>query len=485
MADSTYSIWEAHPAYTATVDDWVDARTAFAGAKTVKALGERYLPKLGGQSDDEYSKFKQRASYLPVVGRLIDSFEGLLFRRDPSLEAPEQLDEWTKDVDGSGKSLHEFARDLTRDQILLGRVGLLVDFPGIPDEAEAISIAEADELAFTPRLIKVSPEAAYNWRTDESGRLVEVRIEDVSEVYDPETFEIDTIHFVRVLQLVNLEGRLVYRQRLYKGETQDNTRATETAVRPTGKPELISEVIPMINGEPLNFIPFWFVDGNDVERGPIQDVVDLSFHWYRLDADHQHGLHMVGLPTPWVTGVQTDEESVPNVIGPATIWALPNPDSKVGFLQIDAGGLASLEKEKTAIEGRMASLGARFLAPEKRAAESGEALGIRNRGETSALASVALDLSDALTNAIKVAARWSNVDEADVSYTISRDFDPGRLGPQDIRELVAAHVAGVLPIDELLMQFKRGEILPEDADIEDVKERIAEGSLDPLRTGLE
>lgn len=483
VAGSTFSIWDSHPDFVSAREDWTDARIALKGAKSVKASGERYLPKLGAQQDEEYERFKLRASYLPVVGRLIDSFEGMIFRRDPSVQIPSALSDWTKDVDGSGKSLAEFARGLVRDEILLGRVGLMVDFPGIPDEAEAISVAQAEELNYMPRLIRISPEATYNWRLDEAGRLIEVRIEELSEEYDPENFEVTTVSYVRALQLVNVDGKLVYRQRLYKGQEQKNTRSTEGAVRPTGMPELVNEVTPLIAGEPLDYIPFWFIGGNEVERSSIQDVVDLSFHWYRLDADHQHGLHMVGLPTPWVSGI--DGESLPESIGPSTIWGLPNPDSKVGYLQIDADGLGSLEKEKASIESRMASLGARFLAPEKKAAESGEALGIRNRGETSALASIAMDVSDAMTNAIKTAVRWQGGDEAKTEYVLSRDFDPARLSSNEIRELVSAHLAGVLPIEELLHNFKRGEVVPEDTDIEDFRSRLEEQEADPVLDGVQ
>jgi hypothetical protein len=51
-------------------------------------------------------------------------------------------------------------------------------------------------------------------------------------------------------------------------------------------------------------------------------------------ADLENGAHVSGLPTPYITGI--DEKTTIN-LGTGTILTIPEANSKVGFLQVDAG----------------------------------------------------------------------------------------------------------------------------------------------------
>ena len=52
-----------HPDYDATIAAWERARDVIAGEDAVKARGERYLPRLAEQTDEEYKAYKLRASF--------------------------------------------------------------------------------------------------------------------------------------------------------------------------------------------------------------------------------------------------------------------------------------------------------------------------------------------------------------------------------------------------------------------------------------
>ncbi len=51
------------PDYDAAAPEWARARDVLAGEDAVKAAGERYLPRLDSQSDEEYGAYKVRASF--------------------------------------------------------------------------------------------------------------------------------------------------------------------------------------------------------------------------------------------------------------------------------------------------------------------------------------------------------------------------------------------------------------------------------------
>ena len=50
----------AHPEYNASLPAWSRARDVLAGEDAVKAAGEKYLPRLDSQSDEEYAAYKAK-----------------------------------------------------------------------------------------------------------------------------------------------------------------------------------------------------------------------------------------------------------------------------------------------------------------------------------------------------------------------------------------------------------------------------------------
>ncbi len=78
-----------HADYDATLPGWIRARDLLAGEDAVKAAGEKYLPRLDGQSDDDYKAYKDRACFSNATRRAADAFVGLVFRKAPFVRLPE------------------------------------------------------------------------------------------------------------------------------------------------------------------------------------------------------------------------------------------------------------------------------------------------------------------------------------------------------------------------------------------------------------
>jgi len=60
-----------HPQYAEGESKWQKCRDAFDGGEAVKARGETYLPKLGGQNSDDYDAYLERALYYNATARLL------------------------------------------------------------------------------------------------------------------------------------------------------------------------------------------------------------------------------------------------------------------------------------------------------------------------------------------------------------------------------------------------------------------------------
>ena len=51
------------------------------GEDAVKAAGEKYLPRLDSQNEEEYSAYKARASFFGATARTLEEYLDLVFRR--------------------------------------------------------------------------------------------------------------------------------------------------------------------------------------------------------------------------------------------------------------------------------------------------------------------------------------------------------------------------------------------------------------------
>src|SRR5579863_3202352 len=122
------AIGGTHPDYDGTAQQWSRARDVLAGEDAVKAAGEKYLPRLDSQSDDEYAAYKARASFFGATARTLEEYLDLVFRRAPilALGAGEQLKKFVADCDLDGLDFLRYARRVVGEVLAVGRVGSLV-----------------------------------------------------------------------------------------------------------------------------------------------------------------------------------------------------------------------------------------------------------------------------------------------------------------------------------------------------------------------
>ena len=229
-----------------------------------------------------------------------------------------------------------------------------------------------------------------------------------------------------------------------------------------------------MNGSPIDEIPFFFLSpeetGCDVQSPPIEDLVNVNISHYKNSADLEHGAHMSGLPTPYITGI--DDES-PVMLGSATILKIPNPESQVGFMQVGAEGFASIEKLMDRKEQQMAALGARLIAPEKKQVEATETHQIRRGAENSVLASIVGNVERQIVKALEFMALWGGY-ETEIRYELNKDYIPNPMSPAMLKELTAAWQSGAISEQAYFEALQAGEMYGDSVNFEDERERKAE-----------
>jgi hypothetical protein len=369
------------------------------------------------------------------------------------------MDNIIADVTMGGLSLHQFAEMVAEEVITIGRCAVLVDFPPI---INAVTLAQAQAQGARPYATMYNAESIINWKTGRINnveQLTLVVLEEENEIAVDE-FESKCEPQWRVLDLG--DGG-IYRQRVFRKDKR-------------GEFILVDEIYPQINGKALNKIPFEFFGVRDnspcVDKPPLLDLVDVNLSHYRTTADYEHGLHFTGLPTPVVTGYYSDDKSASLRIGSGTAWLLPDPQSKAFYLEFTGQGLGELREALRSKEAMMATLGARILAPEKRAAESAQTANIHRSSENSVLASISQSISIGLTHVMEYLRDWSGV-TGDVKVELNRDFIPNSMTAQDLDSLVKAWQSGSISHQTLFDNLVAGDIIMQDVSFDDEMERIA------------
>jgi len=66
-----------HLEYDTSLPAWLRARDVLAGEDAVAAAGEKYLPRLDLQTDEEYSAYKARASFFGATAQTLEESQPL------------------------------------------------------------------------------------------------------------------------------------------------------------------------------------------------------------------------------------------------------------------------------------------------------------------------------------------------------------------------------------------------------------------------
>lgn len=460
------------PEYDATRDVWQKCRDCYDGARAVKARGTAYLPALSTAADAVsaldpslgmapssaagvgYAGYLLRAPFYNATERTVQGLTGSVFRLPPKVEGiPEAFRPHLEDLTLATQSFDQIAIDVFVEQATVGRVGVLLDMPAEENTNQR------------PYWVFYNAEQITWWRSERRGGdqlLTGVVLKETVEEQDPkDPFALNMVTQYRHLRL---EGD-VYVSTIYKPKAND---PKEFVAEP--------DVVPLRRGEPLNFIPFLVLGarftGAEIDKSPIEDLVEENLTHYRLSADLFHGLHWTALPTPWIAA---DTTQAAMTIGSSQAWNL-GPGGTAGMLEFTGAGLGALSKQLTDTEHHMAVLGAKLLESEPGAGarEAAETVRLRHAGEGSVLRRMATTLQQGLQTLLRWHMWWAglgtDLDDAsvlDIVVTVNMEFMDTFLSPAEARDLMLIWQADGFSYDSLFRVYKRGGLISEDRTLEE------------------
>jgi hypothetical protein len=431
-----------HRDYTIMSKIWQRCRDAKAGEDAVKNRGEVYLPRLGGQDDDQYNSYKMRARFYNAFNKTIRGHVGLATRKPILVEQPESLEPISNNIDRNGSNITAYVKSLISELLEVGRVITLVDFTKLDAEATML-----DAVTARPYWIQYKAEEFIDWHYTDDGILIYAVFRELMEQRGSHYRE---RYRYRVCELI----KGVYTQTVYEEESSAP----------------VEVITPKIGGNSLDFIPA-IVHQTDydttVDLPPLLDLVNLCMSHYRLKADQSHALHYVALPTPYVIGVDPQDDNFPKTIGPQQVWGISSPDAKVGMLEFTGAGVEAIDRELRSMEEQMAIIGARILLPEV-SENTATASTLRSISETSDLSSVITILERQVNMMFEFTALWASV-SGETSIAMDKNFLPAQMDGATMTAMVAAWQNGGFDYETLVQNFKRAEIIDPEKTIEELQ----------------
>ena len=427
-----------HPDYAGYEKKWVRIRDCIEGSDAVKARRTAYLPKLTGQSTDEYNAYLTRALFVSFTDKTLKGLVGLMTEREPNIEAPDEMKPYFEDTDNQGTSFFELLRWVTEEVVAMGRAGLLIDFP--------IEGGRAYTVPYTA-------ENIINWNTDPLLRNLNMLVLQ-EQKYWPQP---NTAHFISRYIEYRLLG--ISQEGYYEGEVWRRS-ATDMSLGSLRKQAIIE---PTVRGDPIDIIPFTFITSEgistDLVKPPMLDIVDVNLSHFRTSADLEHGRHFTALPVPVVTGVDSD---TPLRVGSEQAWVLPPHTAKAFYLEFTGQGLQSLEGALKEKADQMAIFSTRMMDNSSRGSESPDNVRIRHSSDAANMTRVAETIENAFNRHYNLIKEMEGIPGPPVKITLNKHFLDPRMPAAELREVVKAFTDGAINEETLIFNLTRGDIMQTD-----------------------
>jgi hypothetical protein len=462
--------------YSKNVNKWKLVRDCDAGSSAIKSrakgaegmlgglAGTAYLPPPNandGSADNKlrYRAYVERASYVNFTGHTKEGMLGMVFRRPSTIELDPSVEYMLDDANGDGLSLEQMIKDAAGETLMVGRYGLLVDYPSAP---EGLTDAEVRALELRATILPYPAESIINWRTQNIGgvkRLALVVLREPTMKYSDDGFEAIECIYHRVLRME--DG--IYVQNLYD---ENNELISFGVSQETDDDEYYSaeyNIYPRkSDGSLWDEIPFVFIGSinNDetVDKAPLYDIAELNISHYRNSADYEESSFLVGQPTPVFVGLTQSwvEQNMSAGIAMGSRSGILLPEGGNAML-LQAGENQMPLKGMEIKEMQMVKIGARIIH-DQGGAETAEAAKIRFSGQNSKLGSIIINIEEGFYKSLNWAMQFMG-GTAEPVIQVNKEFYDATINPQLLIAQMQLLDRGVIARDDVRDYMRRGNLI--------------------------
>ena len=432
------------PVYYQQVMAWEPIRACLEGTAYLRQNAARYLPQQPMELDASWQGRVSRSVFSPYFQRVVRTAVGLILRKPVVLDGGDDAywEEWRNDCDRQGTDLDEFIRNQLFLSVAYGHCSWLVDFP---DSRQIKTLRDQYQAGLKPYFVEVDPWSIIGWRQDprkDLGKLQQVRMREIVSV-PKGRFSNEYKQRVRVMEPDHWEV----------WERQDDGPTTWVMIEngPIGVGE-----IPLVT-------TYTGKMGTLFSKPPMGEVAQLNLTHYQRHADLIQALHVAAQPLLVLKG--WDDQTDPVGLSVNNALVLP-PEGDVKYVEPASSAFDAQREELEALVNEMKTLGLAVLTQQKNSAESGLSKSLDRLDANSMLAIISKDLESTLQKAIDIAAAYAGVQAPVVA--IDRDYNVEPLEGQGITAINSIFTSGLIDQQTALELLKRGEVLSDDMEVEEI-----------------
>lgn len=458
------------PDSAAMLEYWDQTDTIVDGAKAMRLAGDKYLPKFNDEGSAEYDFRLQMTKFTNVYRDIVEGLSTKPFEEEVTLissdekTVPEAIEKFIEDVDGGGSNLTVFASLTFFNGINSAIDWIFVDYPTV-DATVIRSVADLKAAKLRPF-----------WSHVLGRNVLEARVDMVNGK--------ETLTYIRILEPGKPDHVRIFERNAATGQiTWQLWVKSDTAVE--AKTQFVIEAQGVITIDEIPLVPFITGrrDGRSFKLFPaMQDAADLQIELYQQESGLKFIKTMSAYPMLAANGIRPQMEpdgKTPKKLAVkpmAVLYGIPDSQGNAGswnFIQPDSGIMTFLAADVKATIEQLRELGRQPLT-----AQSGNLTVITTAvaaGKAkSAVGAWALQLKDALENALVITCKWENIstDSYDPEVNVFNEFDNFTDDGKDVEALNAMRTGGDLSQETLHSEMKRRKVLAPEFDHDKEVERL-------------
>lgn len=438
-------------------------------------VGSVVLP-IFGEGDEPYQSRLKHLDFLPLFSRLVGLSASMICRKAVTVvgndDAPdavvEQFQEHLENIDSMGNSIDVVLESFLNLQIKYSIAGILVD---APVATENMSLADEIALNMRPYWVAISPKDVIDWRHERRGAalvLTHLRIRSTTDIQIDE-FKSKSVPIVKVYDLID-EQVLVRTFCKSKGKNGGSNWVEDSSLRVTMG---------------LPYIPYFSMNTNAVSpfcaRPTLYELAVVNINHTRVSSDLLFALNLAAHPklkrTRSTEFVASFEDTPAPDMAPDKVLT-PGIGEDYEWLSAPDTAFSALERRIEKYEHDAEKLWTMAIMPHKNVAESEGSKKMSQNQSSSVLLKTVIALDSLLAQCVQ--AHFDLMDKSKigecppVSINVNRDLDTTGMGfdmLKTLSDLVLTHQLSTKCLLELMV---RGQVLPEDFDVQAELEELTE-----------
>lgn len=447
--------------YRLMADHWELPDDLVGGTMQMRAKANKWLP---AADKETVRNWENRVSRSILDNKYSDALETLVskpFSKEVQLRQilPDRIVGLKDNIDGEGRNLTQFAKDVLRAAIHRGIVHVLVDYANTQTLSAPVTLATEQQLGLLPRFVQVDASNLIGWQTEvlPTGeiRLIQIRIRETRTEADG-PYGDKTVEYVRVYGINTWE---VWRESDDKKSWMMVSQGTHTF----GKVPLFTmytKRTAFMLGEP-----------------PLENLAWLNLTHYQSSSDQRNILHFARAGLLFAKGLSDEEMMKDIVVGGNASFKSANKDADMKFVEHQGNAINAGRQDIVDLEEKMAIAG---LQPYLKSRSGDPTATGRVLDETAATSEAQCWIRNEeilLEACFKAAAQWTGVALVEgFGVDIFNDFSLSLRASEDIKSLIMIRQAGEIDRMTFLREIKRRALLAEDTEVQKVADAVdAEG----------